>query len=191
MKNTALRLALLSATALSGLFSIAAHAAEAAPDDAAPVAAEAEDNQTIMVTATRRTVTLQDVPINISAASGETLAEHRIDTVRDLAAFTPGLTIRDTGTSGATIVMRGLTTADAGGGGVNTSNSEAIYFGETPMYIDMKFLDLNRVETLLGPQGTLYGLGTMFGAIRYIPNRPSASRWEGSCLLYTSPSPRD
>jgi outer membrane receptor protein involved in Fe transport len=180
MKNTALRLALLSATALSGLFSIAAHAAEAAPDDAAPVAAEAEDNQTIMVTATRRTVTLQDVPINISAASGETLAEHRIDTVRDLAAFTPGLTIRDTGTNGATIVMRGLTTADAGGGGTTNSSSEAIYFGETPMYIDMKFLDLNRVETLLGPQGTLYGLGTMFGAIRYIPNRPSASRWEGS-----------
>ncbi len=89
MKNTALRLALFSATALSGLLPIAAHAADAAPGDAAPAAAEAEDNQTIMVTATRRTVTLQDVPINISAASGETLAENRVDTVRDLAAFTP------------------------------------------------------------------------------------------------------
>ncbi|MBO9576600.1 MAG: TonB-dependent receptor [Sphingobium sp.] len=180
MKNNPLRLALLSATALSGLVSIAAHAADAAPGDATPAAANAEDNLTIVVTATRRSVTLEDVPINISAASGEMLAEKRIDTVRDLAAFTPGLTVRDTGTTGATIVMRGLTTADAGGNSSNTSNSEAIYFGETPMYIDMKFLDLNRVETLLGPQGTLYGLGTMFGAIRYIPNRPSASKWEGS-----------
>jgi iron complex outermembrane receptor protein len=180
MKNTALRLALLSATALSGLFPIAAHAAEAAPGDAAPAAAEAEDNQTIVVTATRRAVTLQDVPINITAASSETLAENRVDTVRDLAAFTPGLSVRDTGSSGATVIMRGLTTADAGTGASTSSSSEAIYFGETPMYLDLKFIDISRVETLLGPQGTLYGLGTMFGAIRYIPNRPSASRWEGS-----------
>jgi len=198
MKNTALRLALLSATALSGLFPIAAHAADPAPGNAAPVAADAEDNQTtgaapgnaapvavednqtIVVTGSRRRVTLQDVPINISAASAETLAEQRIDTVRDLAAFTPGLSIRDTGTSGATIVMRGLTTADAGTGASTSSSSEAIYFGETPMYIDLKFMDISRVETLLGPQGTLYGLGTMFGAIRYIPNRPNANKWEGN-----------
>jgi len=179
MKNTALRLALLSATALSGLIPIAAHAADA-PANAAPAAASVEDDQTIYVTATRRSVMLQDVPINISAASAETLAEQRVDTVRDLAAFTPGLTVRDTGTSGATIIMRGLTTSDAGVGGSTASSSEAIYFGETPMYLDLKFMDINRVETLLGPQGTLYGLGTMFGAIRYIPNRPSASKWEGS-----------
>jgi len=184
MKNTGFRLALLSATVLSGLAPVAARAAEPAPDAAAAGSAEPEDGQTIVVTATRRSVTLQDVPINISAASADTLAEHRVDTVRDLAAFTPGLTVRDTGSTGATIVMRGLTTADAdsgaNSGAATTSTSEAIYFGETPMYIDMKFLDLNRVETLLGPQGTLYGLGTMFGAIRYIPNRPSATKLEGN-----------
>jgi len=180
MKNTGFRLALLSATVLSGLAPVAARAADPAPDPAASAGAAPEDSQTIVVTATRRSITLQDVPINISAASGDTLAEHRVDTVRDLAAFTPGLTVRDTGSTGATIVMRGLTTADADSNANTTSTSEAIYFGETPMYIDMKFLDLNRVETLLGPQGTLYGLGTMFGAIRYIPNRPSATKWEGS-----------
>ncbi len=76
--------------------------------------------------------------------------------------------------------MRGLTTADAGVTASTSSSSEAVYFGETPMYLDLKFVDISRVETLLGPQGTLYGLGTMFGAIRYIQNRPSASRWEGS-----------
>lgn len=179
MKNTTLSLALLSATALSGLSPIAAYAAEEAPADAAS-AADAADSQTIVVTGTRRAIMLQDVPINISAASAETLAENRVDTVRDLAAFTPGLTVRDTGTNGATIIMRGLTTSDAGVGASTSSNSEAIYFGETPMYIDLKFMDIARVETLLGPQGTLYGLGTMFGAVRYIPNRPNADKWEGS-----------
>jgi len=181
MKKSARRLALLSATVLSGLTPLAAYAADdAAPADAPIGGAEAGNGQTIFVTATRRTVSLQDVPINITAASQATLDEQRIDTVRDLAAFTPGLSIADTGTNGATIVMRGLTTADANGAAANDSDSEAIYFGETPMYIDLKFMDINRVETLLGPQGTLYGLGTMFGAIRYIPNRPNANEWEGN-----------
>ena len=183
MNTFALRVSLLSATAMTALFPIAAQAQIAETDDTAIATASSGDtldNQTIIVTGSRRAVTLQDVPINISALSSETLEEQRLDTVRDIAAFTPGLSVRDTGATGATIVIRGLTTSDAGTGGATSSSSEAIYFGETPMYIDLKFVDIARVETLLGPQGTLYGLGTMFGAIRYIPNRPDANNIEGS-----------
>ena len=74
------------------------------------------------------------------------------------------------------IVMRGITAS--GPGGSNRSTAVGVYLGEIPLYVDFKFLDIQRVETLLGPQGTLYGLGTLAGAIRYIPNRPNFTETE-------------
>jgi outer membrane receptor protein involved in Fe transport len=134
----------------------------------------------IVVTGTRRATTIQDTPINISAIGGEDLARQRIDDVRDLADFTPGLTISDTGpgTTGS-IVLRGLSASDVSDGGANYDDALGVYLGEVPLYYDFKLLDLDRVETLLGPQGTLYGLGTLAGAIRYIPARPVADAFEG------------
>ncbi|WP_126172009.1 TonB-dependent receptor [Altericroceibacterium xinjiangense] len=134
----------------------------------------------ILVTGTRRATTIMDTPINISAISAEELERQRIDDVRDLADFTPGLTISDTGpgTTGS-IVLRGLSASDVGDGGANYDDSLGIYLGEVPLYYDFKLLDIERVETLLGPQGTLYGLGTLAGAIRYIPNRPDVTHVEG------------
>ena len=72
--------------------------------------------------------------------------------------------------------MRGITSG--GPGGSNRSTAVGVYLGDIPLYVDFKFLDINRVETLLGPQGTLYGLGTLAGAIRYIPNRPNFGKFE-------------
>jgi len=124
---------------------------------------------------------LQDVPINISAVSAKALQDQHIDDVRDLGAVTPGLTIKDTGPSAnGTIIMRGLSADDTQSSGNNYDNALAIYLGETPIYADFKFMDIARVETLLGPQGTLYGEGTLAGAIRYLPNRPNPNKWEGS-----------
>jgi len=176
MKFSLKRAALLSATAIASITALPALAQEAPQADAAD-----EPGTEIIVTATRRAVSLQDVPINITAISGSDLTEKRIDDVRGLAAFTPGLTILDTGPrSTGTIVMRGLSAADVGTTGSNTDNAVAIYLGEVPLYQDFKLLDIARVETLLGPQGTLYGVGTLAGAIRYIPNRPDPSKWEAS-----------
>ncbi|WP_242124855.1 TonB-dependent receptor [Sphingobium sp. Sx8-8] len=167
-----LRAGLLSAT----IFTSTALALPAMAQDAAV----ADDGNAIIVTGTRRATTIMDTPINISAISADEIARQRIDDVRDLADFTPGLTISDTGPgSTGSIVLRGLNASDVDSGGVNYDDSLGIYLGEVPLYYDFKLLDIERVETLLGPQGTLYGLGTLAGAIRYIPNRPNVDEFEG------------
>ncbi len=174
MGRSGFRTALLSASMLSA--TVIASPAMAADADAAAVTSD----EAIVVTATRRSLALADVPINIAALGGEQLAEQRLNDVRDLGAFTPGITITDTGPRGAgTIVLRGLSADDSSTFADNGNNAIGTYLGEVPLYLDFKLIDLQRVEVLLGPQGTLYGLGTLAGAIRYIPERPDASGVSG------------
>jgi outer membrane receptor protein involved in Fe transport len=166
------RTTLFCATILTGFAQAPAFAQAAADDSASGSANE------IVVTATRRSTTLQDVPINISAVGAEQLSRQRIDDVQDLAAFTPGMTVTDTGpASTGNIVLRGISSADASGG-ANANSAVGVYLGEVPLYLDFKLIDIARVEVLQGPQGTLYGLGTLSGAVRYIPNRPDPSKFE-------------
>lgn len=181
LKQTQLRL--LSATFLAGAIAMPAQAQDQAPQDMA--SDEAAGQNELVVTATRRSLSLQTAPINISAVDGPSLENKRLDDVGDLGLFTPGLTVPDTGPRTAnSIVMRGITSG--GPGGSNRNTAVGVYLGEIPLYVDFKFLDINRVETLLGPQGTLYGLGTLAGAIRYIPNRPNFSKLEaeGHARIY-------
>lgn len=174
-----LKRVLLSATMLtSAALATQAAAQETGTEVSAADAGEAADDA-IIVTGTRRATALQDTPINISAMGAEELALQRIDDVRDLADFTPGVTISDTGPgSTGSIVLRGLSADDVGDGGASYDDALGVYLGEVPLYYDFKLIDLERVETLLGPQGTLYGLGTLAGAIRYIPVRPNADKLE-------------
>ncbi|WP_225206026.1 TonB-dependent receptor [Novosphingobium huizhouense] len=165
---------------LMGLGATAAFAQEApqAQSGAGGAAADGASNE-IVVTATRRATSLQDVPINITAVGAEQLERQRINDVRDIADFTPGLTIADTGPGNTgTIVLRGLNASDSSASGASYDNALGVYLGEVPLYYDFKLLDIARVETLLGPQGTLYGLGTLAGAIRNIPNRPDTDKIE-------------
>jgi outer membrane receptor protein involved in Fe transport len=94
----------------------------------------------------------------------------------DLAAWVPGLHVVDQGGRGSSrIVVRGLNAnpARAQESLNNTSGGVvATYVGEIPLYVDLKLNDMDRVEVLLGPQGTLYGAGTLGGAIRYFPTKP-------------------
>lgn len=166
---------LLSASILSGLcIATSSYAADAAADDAGTL-------EELVVTGTRRAVNLQDVPINIAAVSSETLETQRLDDIKDLAAFTPGVTMVDGGPRGTgNFIVRGLSANNttAGGGGNTSGGAVATYLGEVPLYLDLKLLDIDRVEVLLGPQGTLYGLGTMAGAARYMPKRPDTNNFE-------------
>lgn len=168
-----LRAGLLSATMITSTVLAMPAVAQEAP-------AASDEGDAIIVTGTRRATTIMDTPINISAIGADQIARQRINDVRGMADFTPGLTISDTGPRGTgTIVMRGLNASDTQTDGASYDNAMGIYLGEVPLYYDFKLLDIQRVETLLGPQGTLYGLGTMAGAIRYIPNRPNTEEWEG------------
>jgi iron complex outermembrane receptor protein len=156
-----LKICLLSATIFTSVvFTLPALAQSAAVEEA--------DENAIVVTATRRSTTIQDTPINISAIGSEQLQNLQVDDLKDLGAITPGVTIVDTGPRGAgNIIARGLTATSGGGSGAIGS-----YLGDVPLYLDFKLIDIQRVEVLLGPQGTLYGKGTLGGAIRYIPGRP-------------------
>ncbi|MXP25804.1 TonB-dependent receptor [Altererythrobacter indicus] len=173
------KVGLLSATFISSVMMAVPAMAEDATAGVAADSTVADDEDTIIVTGTRRATTLMDTPINITAIGANELNSERIDDIRDISDFIPGMTVSDTGagTTGS-IVLRGLNASDVGDGGTNYDDSLGIYLGEVPLYYDFKLLDIERVEVLLGPQGTLFGLGTLAGNIRYIPNRPNATSFE-------------
>jgi iron complex outermembrane receptor protein len=135
----------------------------------------------IVVTATRRDASVQDVPYNLSAISGQTIENLQLMDISDLARWTPGLVQVDQGPRDANrLIMRGLNASGmeapeklANGTGGRVS----IYFDETPIYIDLKLIDIDRVEVLRGPQGTLYGTRSMGGSIRYMPKRPDTEEF--------------
>lgn len=149
---------------------------------ALPIAAPALAQSTttvdeVIITATRRDTTVQDAPINIAAIGGEALEAQGFSDLADIAAYVPGVHLVDQGgRDGNRIIVRGLNADPIGGSegvGNGTGGMVATYLGEVPIVLDLKLNDMERVEFLLGPQGTLYGAGTMAGAIRYIPRRPS------------------
>lgn len=139
---------------------------------AMPVYAEVEE---IVVTATRRAEAVQDIPVNISAVGGSQIEQQGFDDLSEMASYVPGINVVDQGgRDGNRIVVRGLNAEPIVNsfGQENGGGTVATYVGEIPLYVDLRLNDLERVEVLLGPQGTLYGAGTMGGAIRYIPKKP-------------------
>lgn len=138
---------------------------------------EATQLDTVTVTATRRAESVQDVPLNITALSGDNLREEGVGSLVEIGRSVPGLYVLDQGgRTSNQIIVRGLNAdpvaaSEALGNG--SGGTVATYVGEIPLYVDLRLEDIERVEVLLGPQGTLYGAGTLGGAIRYIPKRPS------------------
>lgn len=167
-----------AATFAAGVSVIAlAHPAQAQTDDAA--ASQAEEKVQpgvgeIVVTAQRRAERINEVPLSIQAFSGDTLTARGITDATDLSKLVTGFSFSDSAFAAPIYTLRGVGFSD---GSLASTSTVAIYQDEVPLpYPAMTrgaMLDVQRVEVLKGPQGTLYGQNSTGGAINYIANRPT------------------
>ncbi|WP_422060709.1 TonB-dependent receptor [Sphingopyxis sp.] len=161
----------VSTTVLAALLAAApAHAQDAAT---APATTEGESDGTIVVTARKREETLNDIPIAATAISGDTLVARGLNSVREAAVLSPGLNINSDGAGRAFVSIRGVgvTLVQSVQPGVGLF-IDGIYQPNTS-YLNNPLVDVDRIEVLRGPQGTLYGKNTMGGAINVITRAPS------------------
>jgi len=184
----------IAVTALLGAPARLARAADASGSAAAAPSAS-DSLQEVVVTATRHEEQASKVPISLTALTQDALDARGIKDFQDIARFTPGVSIDNSGTNA--ISIRGI--SSSAGAGVT-----GIYIDDTPIQMrDVgfnpedtlpKMFDLDRVEILRGPQGTLFGAGAEGGAVRYILAQPSVTtdstyaRSEASYTEYGQPS---
>jgi iron complex outermembrane recepter protein len=173
--------AILSTCAAAGLTSRASAAA-------ADTEANSEAIQEVTVTAQRRSENAQNVPITIQTLSGDQLKELNIASFEDAVRYLPNVSFATNGPGQGNIFMRGLSPGSAG----NQSQSSIASFPNVALYLDdqsvqfpgrnldINAVDMERIEVLEGPQGTLFGGGAEAGAIRYITNKPKLNVTEGS-----------
>jgi iron complex outermembrane receptor protein len=170
--------------ALTGLsFSSSLHAQESAEDAAAPAAGELGE---VLVSARKRgEELLQDVPQSILAIGSEQLGEFGIQNFDDYAMLVPSLSFINQGPGLSKIVVRGISTGFTRGDAPQDNEATGLYIDEAPIAIngsnpDFGLFDIERIEVLRGPQGTLYGAGAMSGNIRIITKQPRADRTEAT-----------
>jgi iron complex outermembrane receptor protein len=152
---------------------------------AAPAEGEIAD---IVVTAQRRSESIQNVPITIQALTSETLSQLHVTTFDDVAKYLPNVALSSNGPAQGNIFMRGLALGSAGtqsSGTIGLYPNVAVYLdeqsGQLPSRnLDVYAADLERIEVLEGPQGTLFGGGAQAGVVRYITNKPKLNKFEGS-----------
>ena len=135
----------------------------------------------IVVTSTKRAQQATDIPYNITAVTGETIERLGVSDISDLSRIAPGIAVVDsgarTGFISSSVVIRGLNVDDTGRIHSPLKNvpTISIYVNDTPLFANLRLMDIERIEVLRGPQGTLYGSGSVGGNIRYVLNAPSVS----------------
>ncbi len=176
-----------SLPAISSLTAAVLTALYGVPSGAIPAADTSTDTSLgeVVVTASRRAVSAQDLPISITAVSGAALAQAGIQDMAGLAHSMAGVNYTDRGpfggVNGSTLIMRGLnseSTAFQEGLATSVVPPVATYVDDTPLFFNMRLQDLDRVEVLRGPQGTLYGSGSLGGTIRFVMNAPDPSGFD-------------
>ncbi|MDB5469045.1 MAG: hypothetical protein JWR84_605 [Caulobacter sp.] len=141
--------------------------------DVPAAAADSTDVGEVIVTARKREENLKDIPIAVTAVGADTLEREQIYVLKDIAAFSPGLTINSDAVGRAFISIRGIGTTliDSVQPGVGIF-IDGIYQANTS-YLNSPLLDVERIEVLRGPQGTLFGNNTLGGAISVVTRQPS------------------
>jgi outer membrane receptor protein involved in Fe transport len=152
----------------------ASAAASPAGGEAAP--AEAQD---ILVTANRREQKLKDVPMSVRAVSHTEIEHEGIKTMLDLARAVPGLVVEESGPGQNRVFMRGIANGNSSTSLIGAYLDEMPITGSAFAQLDVQLVDLERVEVLRGPQGTLYGQGSAGGTIRFITRDPELDHYSG------------
>ncbi|MES2043210.1 MAG: TonB-dependent receptor [Pseudomonadota bacterium] len=160
----------------------------ASAQSAPPAAAPAADNQVpdVVVTANRSGAeSLQRVPIAVSVVNIDQITKSGQGNLADIAKFTPSLSITEGAPGYQKFNMRGLSTGGYASSDTSDRTLVAVYLDDTPISVqgqtpDLKVYDLERVEVLRGPQGTLYGAGSMAGTIRFVTAKPSLTSTFGT-----------
>ena len=148
-------------------------------------AGAASDDTDIVVTATRREARTIDIPYNISAVGGDRIDANQTRDQAELLRSIPGVAVVDRGRRNAgvinTVTIRGVNVDSAALGDYAVSGISPVstYVNDTPLFAAYLLKDLDRVEVLRGPQGTLYGSGALGGTVRYILKKPVLGRFEG------------
>jgi outer membrane receptor protein involved in Fe transport len=174
---------LLASASAVALFAQPGAAVAQTDSPAAPRAALEE----VVVTATRREERLQDVPLSLTAFSQDDLIEKGIVGYEGLALETPGAVLNKPTSNFNTFTVRGIAT---NGYGANLQNSVAVYIDELPVsangnstQLDPTLFDMERVEFLRGPQGTLFGSGSLAGAVRLLTKSPDLTGFDAATLV--------
>jgi iron complex outermembrane receptor protein len=151
------------------------------PPSATP---QVQEEGAIIVTATKRASTVQDVPFSINAQTQADLERAHAQTIEDISRNVAGLTVQNLGPGQSQVSIRGVSAGQIVRDQPGVKEQVGIYLDESVVSLslftpDFDLFDLNRVETLRGPQGTLCGSGSVGGTIRYIPNKPRLERYDG------------
>lgn len=138
----------------------------------------------IIVTATKRASSIQDVPFSINAQTQEDIQRANATTIEDISRNVAGLAVQNVGPGQSTVAVRGVSAGQIARDQAGVKEQVGVYLDESVVSLslftpDLDLFDLNRVETLRGPQGTLFGSGSVGGTLRYITNQPRLNRVEG------------
>ncbi len=148
--------------------------------DAAPV-----EEEEIIVTATHRPQTIQEVPFSVNAQTQEDIERSGATNMEDLSRNVAGMSVQNLGPGQSQVSLRGVSAGQIVRDQPGVKEQVGVYLDDSVISLslftpDLDLYDLNRVETLRGPQGTLFGSGNVGGTIRYITNQPDLDVFEGS-----------
>ena len=161
------------------LTTAALHAPYANADETPP--RDMQVLQEVIVTATKRSERLQDVPIAVSAITSEDITTRGFTNYADMLNSIPGVYFQDLAAGAGTIRIRGISASEGG-----VPSTTATYFGETVTSVltnhggkpNLRLVDIDRVEVLRGPQGTLFGASALAGVVRVIPKAPNLQEFQ-------------
>jgi iron complex outermembrane receptor protein len=150
-----------------------------------PTPSDDDIDEEIIVTAQKRATSLQDVPFSVAAMTAENLQESGATNIVDVARNVPGLYISDLGPGQSQVAIRGISAGQVVRDQPGAKESVGIYLDESPISValftpDLDLYDLDRIEVLRGPQGTLFGAGSSSGTVRYITAQPDVGAFGAS-----------